>query len=150
MAFTPDLSHYYGRWVEKIHLNEDGTWAIELEGGIKIVNEDENYDMPDSSLIGNKLSLAVLEPSMTRLYFGTDESPKSIVMHLNPLKYGISDPNFNDGELVRPQDSTVERVEAELPASAPGEREVEGPDQEHLDAQSLRDPELPPDEEEGR
>lgn len=128
----PNLTFYYGRTVERVEINEGGDggeWAIVLEGDVRIENFDENYDVPEKALEGQKFSMAIFESSVTRLYFGTDENPRSTVMHLNPTEYGISDPAFGGG-IVRPQSTEDERAEAGFEASAPGERIVDGPSEE--------------------
>lgn len=147
----PDITHYYGRKVVDIVEDDpfdDAGWTLVLEGGVRIVNEDEDYEAPDAELIkGQALQMAILSSDTTRLYFGTDDNPRSTVMNLNPTKYGIKDDTYEGGQLVRPQVESDEEPAA-LEPSAPGERVVEGPDAEGEAARSARDPEYTPDDEE--
>lgn len=126
------LDHYVGRPVEKVveldPEDGEGTWEIVLEGGIRIINFDEEYEMPDAGvLVGSNLNSVVLSAQETRLHFGTSDNPQATQMFLNPTEYGIADPNRDDIEgIVRPQTSDVRGIEEARPEE-PAERLAEGP-----------------------
>ena len=144
----PSLTFYYGRTIESIEPEGDG-WALILEGGPRIVNLDPEYPMPDEVIVGMKLSVATFGRDWTTLYVGTDDNPKGTQINLNPTRYGIDDPALHEG-LVMPQSSEAERAEAGLPVeepSAPGERVVDGPDEEGAAEREAIDPEYVPDDE---
>ena len=125
---TPDISHYHGRVVENVAAVGDG-WHVVLEGDVRIVNLDPNFQMPGPELVGMKLSSSIFSASETRLWFGTDENPYAAQMYLNPTGYAISDANYEGGLQYRPQSAEDEQPLTAVEPSAPGERIVEGPEQ---------------------
>lgn len=141
MAPRPQIDHYMGRIVEDVIPEAGGQWSIELQGGARIVNLNDQYDSPDDSLVGLKLSFQTLSNSMTTLYFGTDENPRGTVVFLEPTQYGIIDPNYEDGELVRPQSSVEERDAAGLPV-ADEERIATGPSEAFHEASAQREADI--------
>lgn len=137
----PNLTYYYGQVVESVEeIEGGGGWRIVFETGVSIVVPVENYAKPENSLVGKQFSASIMDQHSTRLYFGTEENPRAIVMHVNPLKYAISDPNFEDGRLVYPQ-STAEERSAAFEPSAPGDRVVDGPSEDWQRRQAAADPE---------
>jgi hypothetical protein len=124
----PQIDHFNGQKIEEIGDTEDG-WFIKFETGAMIYNNDPAYDKPDDVIIGLKLSLVTLSGTTTQLWFGTDENPQSSVMNLNPLHYTISNPDYEGGRQVNPQ-WPEELSEAGMEPSAPGERVVEGPEEQ--------------------
>lgn len=121
------LDHYNGRAVEDVN-KRSGEWQIILEGNVRIVNYDEDYEMPDKEMMTMlKLQSVSLSSSDTTLHFGTDDNPRSTVVHLSPMKYGIADSERFEG-VIKPQVGGVEREPyAELPEED-AERLQEGPE----------------------
>lgn len=145
-----NLTFYYGQEIKAIEPEGDG-WALVLESGVRIVNIDPEYPMPEEQLVGMKLSKATLGSDVTTLYVGTDDNPTASMINFNPTQYGIVDEQYG-GELTFPQSTNAERAEAGLPTddAAPGERIVDGPDEEGEAARNAPDPEYVPDGDEAR
>lgn len=152
MTNMPDVTYYHGQAVDAVTEEGDG-WAIVLESGVRIVNLDEEYEMPEpDTLVGKAFMLTTLDSGLTRLYFGTDDNPHGTQVNLDPLKYGISDPTFNEGRIVRPQHPEDEAefadVTPEFEPSAPGERVAEGPVTPDEEAEVVIAPQTHVDDEE--
>lgn len=138
MAAIPQIDHFMGYEVAEVGDHEDG-WYVEFEGGARIYSKDPNYEKPDEDIVGKKLSMQTLSGKTTRLWFGTDDNPRGTIMNLNPLQYTISKPDYNDGEQISPQ-WPEELAVAGIEPSAPGERVVEGAEEQpEEDAESAAD-----------
>ena len=129
------LDHYVGRAVTAINYDttprEEGAWELVLEGDVRIVNYDEEYELPDVALVGMKLETVILSNEATELHFGTrdqnGELLSSSLMRLDPMEYGIDDPGREDIEgVVRPQAGALRDLD--VPAH-PDERISEGPEE---------------------
>jgi hypothetical protein len=127
---APQIDHYMGHEVVRIEEDDDG-WYIEFDNGARIHSTDPDYPMPDNVIVGQALRKQVASSTETRLYFGPDNNPLATVMSINPM-FALSDPEYNGGELVTPN-FPDELQEADSPFEvAPGERVVDGPDEEFL------------------
>jgi hypothetical protein len=142
MAPFPQIDHYMGRKIEAIEDHELG-WALLLEGGVRFVVTDSLAERPlEEHVVGKALQRQDLSAHGTTLWFGTDENRLAMKLILTPNKYAVAEPNYEGGLLVNPQQpeeyadiQTVEPV-------APGERSVEGPDEEGVAERELLDPQL--------
>ena len=127
------LDHYVGRAIVSINSisadNDDdfqaGVWEIVLEGDVRIVNFDPEYEVPDDALIGMTLNKVAISKDETCVYFGTADNPQASRMFLNPQEYGIDDPGREDTEgVVRPQAPDYRNLQV---PPHPDERVAEGP-----------------------
>jgi len=101
----PDISHYYGREVTGVETNEDH-WIITLSGDVKIFHPHDDEAVAPSSELGGKILLsAIFSEADTRLRFGysgpTITGEEEVLM--NPTKYGISEPGYENGDIYYPQ-----------------------------------------------
>jgi hypothetical protein len=130
---VPSLDHYIGRAIEDVN-KRSGEWQIVLQGDVRIVNQDDNWEMPDKDvLVGKQLQRVTLDKGETVLYFGTSDVPNSSVIHLSPMSYGLADPDKFEG-IVNPQDPDLQRDLTVPPEPAERLQEVE-PDQGVEEAQ---------------
>lgn len=126
------LDHYVGREVIGVEEAEEGGWQINLEGDVRIICFDAQYDMPDAdTLTGMKLTQTIFSKSETRLWFGTSDNPEATTMFLPPMDYGISDPARKDIEdqPVRPQAGPQIPPAEETRPDEPAERIADGPEE---------------------
>jgi len=132
------LDHYVGREVKAVkgieaHAEaQEAVWEIVLEGDVAIVNYDDDYDTPDDALIGMKLETVVFDAGSTILHFGTRDQDGELLssskMHLDPMQYGINDPNREDIEgTVRPQATPFDPETPEHPDERVAEEPEEAP-----------------------
>lgn len=123
------LDWYNGRAVKRVEkLKASGKWQIVLEGKIRIICLDENYEMPDKvDLVGKHLQLVTLSSTETRLTFGTSEAPATTQVHLPPTGWAVSDPVHTSGKLVRADQAEVPAAEETRP-DEPIERIAEAPE----------------------
>lgn len=107
------IDHYYGRPVTAMQEeNEDGNWAIELDGGVLITNTDASREFPQVELVGEYLLNSTMSSEATVLNFGHYEGDQrqfviSESVAFNPTEYTITDPD-KTGKPEYPQRATTE------------------------------------------
>jgi len=140
---SPQLDYYVGRKVNSITAvkgGEEGWWAIHLDGGISITNEDTEIEMPNEEargvIEGAGFLRTILSLEETRLQFGypappdSDEPPHIVAeISLKPTQYRISDKAYPDGPHY-PQRATETPIAIEDPSV---DRVVEMSDEALLD-----------------
>jgi hypothetical protein len=125
-----DLTYFIGRpFVDVLPLTgeDDGLWAISLDGGSLITNKDESKPVPDkNTLVGTQFIRPIYSELDTRLQFGVKDAVLQEVI-LSPTLYTISDPDFtSDGEIY-PQ-MTPDPLTGVAPDPS-DERVVDGPEE---------------------
>jgi hypothetical protein len=124
---VPSLDHYIGREVEDVN-KRSGVWQIVLQGSVRIVNQDENWEMPDKDvLVGKQLQRVTMDKGETVLYLGTSDVPNATVIYLTGTNYGLADPDKFEG-IVNPNDPDLQRDLTVPPEPTERLQEVE-PDQ---------------------
>lgn len=113
------VDYFNGRSVEAVEKDDNG-WVIVLEAGGRIYTNDGTD--PVEEIVGMSLNVCVLgayddtdeRNPVTELYFGTPATPRATVVHLRPTQYAISDDNFTDGKVVKPQAGGRDLAEPDL------------------------------------
>jgi hypothetical protein len=126
----PDLSYYYGRSVVKVDTRNAPNWSIQLDGGVRINNQDAELDAPPDSIKGNALLDSIADENETRLTFGVTrplDNPLVILeFAMTTDAYTISDPTYKGDDVVT-GNNKVENEE-HLPADPSPERVASGPE----------------------
>lgn len=115
------LDTYVGRTIVRTDTDSDGNWFIELEGGIRIVNNDGRRtlaQMPNGG-VGLLFTTVILDENQTQMVF-SDATHAEWRQAFTPAKYQIADEN----QSWTPQ---VEEAPIEIPPH-PDERIAEGPE----------------------
>jgi len=101
-----DLTYFIGRpFVDVLTLTgeDDGLWAITLDGGSLITNKDQSKPAPDkNTLTGTQFIRPIYSELDTRLQFGVKDAVLQEVI-LSPTLYTISDPDFTSNGEIYPQ-----------------------------------------------
>jgi hypothetical protein len=131
----PQLDYYYGREVIAVEEGEgelDGTWDIVLDGNVRIRNLNAEYDPPDETLVGRRLTTATFSRTQTQAIFGDKENPQRVRVNFAPTEYAIVDAVYG-GEPISPQSAAEEHdaLLAEAPEE-PVDRIVAEPTEEAL------------------
>lgn len=131
------LDTYYGRRITRITDDSDGNWFVELEGGVRVINNDPDTPKPDlpNSGEGLRFALSILGQADTQMVFMSDSNPpEEYRVTLNPFKYQIFD---SDHAAIpwEPQagglsTTFIEQGHMVEPPPEPTERLVDGPESE--------------------
>jgi hypothetical protein len=91
------LDLYYGRGLVKIDSEQDGTWFVELVGGVRVVNTDGRYAKPqiDGDIKRLTFLTTIMEESKTQMVVGLLDADSNIIeefrIPLSPINYQIVD-----------------------------------------------------------
>lgn len=119
------LDTYLGRTITRTETDSEGNWFVELEGGVRVINNDKTKKLP-AGLPGNGAGLLftnlILDENQTQMVF-QDSSQNEWRIALNAMAYQI----FDDGQSWAPQ-SGIDPLPTVPDPSA--ERVVDGPEEQ--------------------
>lgn len=166
MPAKPQLDHYIGRSVIDLMglTNEEGDqegFAIQLDGDIQVVIEDEDAVMPAPEVLkGTQFIAQTLSESETTMLFGdtsvnpVNQNVEQVVrmsVRFSPMKYRIADARYENGPFYPqrgPDASEQLPPEPEPPEAQPAPEEAPPtPPTPQEPSESPPPPELPPQEE---
>lgn len=126
------LDTYYGRHIVRIDKDSDGKWFIELEGEVRIINDDKAFLIPDFPNGGSGFLYTnlIMEQDQTQMVFqdGAGAQWRAV---FNPLKYQIFDQETSPTAW-NPQSGgyAVQIPEPRARLAEGPEKQVEEPDEE--------------------